>query len=294
MFQHLYSVRGTLSRIRSAYVGSRSAAYMLGLTLALLLAPPSQAADNIRFRYGLIEVTVTRQELENYAETGIAEGGLETVLSRLPAAIQDQLQPSLKAYYPIDPILANRFSYTASGEQLLTEAGELVQTASGLNGFQGLRGALTLAAAEPKGFNLLDFIERFPTDIRIDIGDTLEISERFGELLGQTQQVVGQLTAETAAIAATQPATDFTTLPDPRQLGDQDVTMQTLMIYDKGRDRTIPTDFYMPLSAQSNIPVIVVSNGLGAKRSRFNELATHLASYGFAVALIDHPGSDIF
>ncbi len=38
--------------------------------------------------------------------------------------------------------------------------------------------------------------------------------------------------------------------------------------------------------------MIVVSNGLGAKRDRFEELAQHLSSYGFGVVIPDHPGSD--
>ena len=36
----------------------------------------------------------------------------------------------------------------------------------------------------------------------------------------------------------------------------------------------------------------VVSNGLGTKGDRFVELANHLASHGFAVVILDHPGSD--
>ncbi len=277
MFQHLFSALKTTT---------------LGCATALLVALPSQAADNIRFRYGLFEVTVTRQELETYAETGTAEGGLKTVLSRLSPGIQSQLQTSLQARYPIDPILANRFSYTGSGVQLLTEAGNLVRTASGLNGFKGLRGALTLSASDPRGLTLLNFIEAFPTDIQINIGQALDLANGYGELLGQTQQIVEQLVVQTDAIAATESSTNFSTLPDPRALGGQEVAMQTLTLYDDRRDRTILTDFYTPISQDSDIPVIVVSNGLGAKRSRFNELGVHLASHGFAVALIDHPGSD--
>lgn len=296
MFQHLHTVLGTSQRPQSFLDRLRSYPWLktaaLGCVSSLLVALPAQAADNIRFRYGLFEVTVTRQELENYAETGEAEGGLKTVLSRLSPGIQAQLQTSLQARYPIDPILANRFSYTGSGVQLLTEAGNLVRTASGLNGFKGLRGALTLSASDPRGLTLLNFIEAFPTDIRIDIGQALDLANGYGVLLGQTQQVVEQLVAQTDAIATTNASANFSTLPDPRALGGQEVAMQTLTLVDEERDRTILTDFYTPVSEASDIPVIVVSNGLGAKRSRFNELGEHLASHGFAVALIDHPGSD--
>jgi predicted dienelactone hydrolase len=38
--------------------------------------------------------------------------------------------------------------------------------------------------------------------------------------------------------------------------------------------------------------VIVISHGLGSDRETFAYLATHLASYGFAVAVPEHPGSN--
>jgi len=40
------------------------------------------------------------------------------------------------------------------------------------------------------------------------------------------------------------------------------------------------------------VPVIVISHGLGSDSSNFEYLATHLASYGFAVVVPNHPGSD--
>ncbi len=210
--------------------------------------------------------------------------------------MQGQLQGALKANYDLDPVLANRFSYTRSGEQLLTEIGELIQTDSGLNGFKGLRAALTLAAADPEGITILKFLEAFPSDIRIDIGQALRLGGGFRSLLSETRQTVVQLTEETEAIAQTESPVDFSTLPDPRELGSRTVFMETLTLYDAARDRTIPVDLYTPnfisTDTEQSIPVVVISNGLGASRDRFKELANHLASNGFAVAMPDHSGSD--
>ena len=281
---------------RSAAILPRSGvAIAAGLSVSLLFSLPvsAEAAERIRFRYGLYELIVTRAELETFAETGEAEGGLETLLDQLGAELGGQLQGALQANYDLNPVLASRFAQTRSGEQLLTEAGELIQTESGLNGFKGLRAALVLAAAEPDGLTLLSFIEQFPTDIKIDIGQAQAIAKNFGRLLGQTQQAIGQLSAETAALAAAEPAVDFAGLPNPSEPGRLGAVAQTLTLYDEKRDRTIVTDVYVPEAAtDSELPVIVVSNGLGAKRDRFTELATHLASHGFAVAIPDHPGSD--
>ena len=297
MFQPFQSL-GILQKklpISSLFRSATIALSLSGLS-SLLIVANAKAAEQIQLRYGLVGITITRQELETFAETGDSSGGLETILSRLDADLQTQLQMALTANYDLDPVLANRFSYTRSGEQLLTEVGELIQTDSGLNGFKGLRAALTLAAAEPEGITILKFLEAFPSDIQIDIAQALRLGGRFRTLLSETQQRVAQLSEETAAVARTEPSVDFSTLPDPREQGNRLVLTETLTLYDAARDRTIPVDFYTPSFSSADdkrsLPIIVVSNGLGARRDRFTELAYHLASHGFAVALPDHPGSD--
>lgn len=280
----------------------------LGLTcISAIASPPAPAAEKINFHYGLYELTITRQELETFAATGTAEGGLRTLMSRLDDDLSDQLYDLLQAQYDLNPVLASRFGYTRSGEQLFAEIGDLIKTDAGLNGGQGLRGALVLAASEPDGLTLLNFIEQYPTDIRISIQKLLSTAKTLTELLSGTQQTLEQLIANTLEDANNEASVDFSALPDPRLPGEFSPLMETLSLYDAERDRTILVDVYRPtdaelsnsaiLSSSANaesdgIPVIVVSNGLGARRDRFADLAEHLASHGFAVALLDHPGSD--
>lgn len=276
-----------------SYVG----AIALAAASSLLIATPTEAAERIRFQLGLLGLSITRQELETFADTGELNGSLETVLSRLDSETRSQLQAVLQARYQVDAVRVNRFSYTQSGRQLLTEVGDLIQTESGQNGFYSLRAALTLAAADADGLTLLNFIRQFPTDIRVDVGQALAIARKLDTLLSQTQSAMADLAETTEAIATSEPATDFSALPDPRQPGTREVSMKTLTLYDGDRDRTLVVDVYTPVvepsrEAAQTLPVIVVSNGLGARRSRFDELAIHLASHGFAVAMPDHPGSD--
>ncbi len=44
--------------------------------------------------------------------------------------------------------------------------------------------------------------------------------------------------------------------------------------------------------ASPPFPLIVISHGIASDRSSFVYLAEHLASYGFAVAVLEHPGSN--
>ncbi|WP_418006544.1 alpha/beta hydrolase family protein [Nostoc piscinale] len=65
----------------------------------------------------------------------------------------------------------------------------------------------------------------------------------------------------------------------------------TLNYFDSARNRTLLTNIYLP-NLLTPAPVIVISHGLGTDSSNFQYLATHLASYGFAVVVPNHPGSD--
>jgi predicted dienelactone hydrolase len=66
---------------------------------------------------------------------------------------------------------------------------------------------------------------------------------------------------------------------------------QTLTLSDLERARQIPTDLYLPRSRTSH-PIVIISHGLGSDRLSFAYLAKHLASYGFAVVVPEHSGSN--
>jgi predicted dienelactone hydrolase len=77
-----------------------------------------------------------------------------------------------------------------------------------------------------------------------------------------------------------------------RQRGSFSYSKQSFTLNDLRRNRTFPVDLYLPTSSSGLAPVIVISHGLGSDRQTFAYLATHLASYGFAVAVPEHPGSN--
>jgi predicted dienelactone hydrolase len=273
-----------LSRIK------RIALLVTGL-LPLLLVENLLAADRIQFRYGLWSQSLAVRDLETFVATGDIHGSLSLVLSRLSPDQQQQLRDALQAQYDVDPVTVSRFSYTASGEQLLQEAGHLLQTPSGQNGWYGLRAALVLAADDPEGLTLMNLLRQLPTDIQIELTEIADLLGRFTRLIGDTQQTIDTLKQTTQAIAPTAPLPNLNHIADLQTLGSLRVSRQTLTLYDAERDRTLTTDLYLPNQAEP-APVIMVSNGLGARRDRFVELAEYLASHGFAVVIPDHPGSD--
>lgn len=78
------------------------------------------------------------------------------------------------------------------------------------------------------------------------------------------------------------------------QFGNFSISRRTTNLYDLKCDRAVPTDLYLPAAFnQSQVPVILISNGLGGHlRSRYTLLAQHLASQGFVVFIPDHVGSN--
>lgn len=254
-------------------------------------ALPGWTATQIYLRYGPLRFNIPVEAIANFGETG-ADSRLDVILGRLNANQRSQLQNTLKATYDVDLRMVSQFSYTRSGERLLKEVGRLIRTASGRNGAGSLRSAGILAAADPDGFSVLSFLRNLPVDMQIDVGQAIAFQRRLSGLLQRTAQVTNRVIDATQAIAQTE--TDLLqTLPpiDPRQPGSIAFQRQTLRLVDAQRHRPLTVDLYLP-EVDTPAPLIVVSNGLGARRDRFARLASHLASHGFAVAIPDHPGSD--
>ena len=192
-------------------------------------------------------------------------------------------------------VTLSQFLYSSLGEVLLQYAGELIQTDSRLSGFSALRSSIVLAAADEEGLTILNVLHHFPTrTVRVNGVRALQVVGAFTQLLHQTEQMVALIEEQSSREAATAPPVDFTQLPDLRQPGSLRWQAETLRLYDTSRDRRFEADLYSPQGQiDAPVPVVVISHGLGSDRVSFSDLAKHLASHGFAVAVLEHPGSDI-
>lgn len=275
----------------------------LGMATALLcgvgLAEPARAAEQIYISYGLLETSVSIESLNLFASKGIVRRDLATYTRYItPAQLQD-LQRLLSSRVVADEVAVAQFLYTPQGEVLLERLGEVVQTESRRSGFSAIRAALILAAAdETEGLTPLNVLDKFPlASIRLDVERSLEIAQQIETLIQQTNQAIATIEQQSALEAATAPVTDFSQLPDLRQPSTSTWLKQSLDLVDERRDRAFAADLYLPVSnrpqlLQSPVPLVVISHGLGSDRSSYAYLAEHLASYGFAVAVLEHPGSN--
>lgn len=276
----------------------------LGSTLLSLLATlgsahPAIAAEQIYISFGLLERTIFVDSLEEFARTGQVNSDLAEYLSFVNDEQLQQFQDFLLTRAEVSPVAVAQFLYTAQGETLLEQLGEIIRTESRQSGAIALRAALILAAADTEtGLTPLNVLRYFPLDdIRIDVERTLEITRELEQLINQTNQAIGLIEQQSALEAAEAPLVDFSQLPDLRQPGTFSWERRTLEIEDSMRKRTFRADLYLPLTVTGEPPpfpvsVIVISHGLGSDRNTYTYLAQHLASYGFAVAVPEHPGSN--
>ncbi len=289
----------------------------LGVVASTFSPKPVSSAEAIRFSAGLAEFTLPVESLETFAKTGEMDSKVR-FLGRVtgPEALA-HLRPLLQQRIHLDPIAISQFGYSTIGTALLTDLGQIVQTGSGRNGMLAMRSALILAANDPEGVSFLSLIRQFPTsNVKIRVEELLRLGESLQVLVAYRDAAVMAIAQQSAATAAAEPPIDFAQLPDLRQPGEFGVTRTELSLTSQSYasvltgepvERRFKVDVYLPsppATTASNAlpevlpspptpsPVVVLSHGLASQRIDLRFLAEHLASYGFAVVVPEHVGSD--
>ncbi|AFY32877.1 alpha/beta hydrolase [Calothrix sp. PCC 7507] len=272
-----------------------------GLLSTLMTATPGLGAERISFFYPPFgEFSLSVESLELFAKEGKIDSELEFYASRANPQQLAQLRDLLQQRFNVTPTLVSQVTYSPIGQQVLQRLGELVLTDSRRNGFYALRGSLILAAADPKGLTVVNLLRKFPGEnLRLNFTEGLRIVSDLSELLKKRDEVVGAVQKEAITEAANS-TVDFSQQPDLRSPGKFGWDKKSLTLDDSSRDRRLPVDIYLPKAKSATsgdtpsppFPLVVISHGIASDRYAFVYLAEHLASYGFAVAVLEHPGSN--
>lgn len=252
------------------------------------------AAERIYASYSALELSISVTTLENYAKTGVINEDLVAYQQYLPLQQLQELRQILLNRVKVSPVVVSQLLYTPQGELLLHRLAQVIIAKSPHPepGFDALRSALILASAESEGLTLLNVLRKYPSStIRLDVAQTLEIATELEKLVNQTHRAIAAVSIESKIEAATIKQPNLSQLPDLKVPGKFKSQKYTQKFFDSTRNRLLLTDVYIP-NVQNAAPVIVISHGLGLDSSNFQYLATHLASYGFAVIVPNHPGSD--
>jgi predicted dienelactone hydrolase len=286
-----------LHRYRGFPVWLRVALGLWTVPLALTAAPV-EAAERIYLSFGALEQSVAVESLATYARTGVVPEDLKPYSRYLSPEQMAQMRQILQTRVDLGPVAVSQFLYSSQGELLLHRLGEVIQTESSQSGFLALRSALILASQHHQGLTPLNTLRQFPLEtIRVDLKRSLLILSDLERSVNQTRSAISAIQEQAVQEAQDAPATNFTNLPDLRLRGPHTWRERTLKLIDPRRNRPVEADIYLPQTANRTPlptppPLIVISHGLGSNRKTFAYLAKQLASYGFAVAVPEHPGSN--
>lgn len=290
-------IRGVLVR------GALSAAIACGLVAVDMGRSRSVlSAEYLQIGIGLFSVSVPIDALETFAETGQVPEELDSYFDYLPDRAQSQFREVLQRQFEVSPVAVSQVTYSSIGEDFLNRLGKIVQTPSGLNGKKAIRAALILAAAEPEGFSVLKILESFPTTgIHIDVGELLDLQSEIASYFSYRDATLEAVRQQAEReIAAMDSSVNWDEVPDLTKRGRFNFGQTTLELQNEfsgisaESPRIFEVDLYIPQNVSARrLPFVVISHGLGSSREEFASMAAHLASYGFAVAVPEHPGSNI-
>ncbi len=193
----------------------------------------------------------------------------------------------LRARVPIDIVTLSRLLNTQIGTTILSNLSDAVVRKDEA-GVQALRAAFVLGATKPQGLSLLNFIAAYPSQrLEINVFQAFQVARSLNTSFWRTQQFMLAIAPELDS------RTPQISLPfDPSQTGTAQVQVLNLNWNDQQRDRDIPVDIYSSNATTAEKPVIVFTHGLGSVRHELRYLANHLASHGYVVAALEHPGSN--
>ncbi|MBD2742683.1 alpha/beta hydrolase [Coleofasciculus sp. FACHB-1120] len=249
--------------------------------------PSVQAAQTVVVRKGSSTESIAIADLRQLAETGTVPSSLRSFARNLSSQQRSQISSALRAKFEIDVLQMSRLLDTQIGRAI---ASSLASTTSRQDnvGVLDVRSGLVLGARAPEGLSLLSFIEAYPRQtLYIDLSQAFKVAENFNSAFWQTQWFMAEISPQ---LTVKRPQL---TLPfDPTLPGTATVQLLNLKLNDTQRRREIPVDVYWSEAASPAKPIVVLSHGLGSVRTDMRYLAEHLASYGYVVAALEHPGSN--
>jgi predicted dienelactone hydrolase len=269
---------------RNVIVGTIGA---IPLGMVSLHVTPAQAADTVVVRFGPLEDSFSVSDLRYIAEKGKVPENLSGYARRLQSAQRTQLLAALRTRIPLGVLGISNLLNNQIGTTILNDLASATPREDKA-GVQALRAALVLGAASPQGLSIISVIEAYPSQrLVIDLPQAFKVVGNLNTSFWQTQRFMAAIAPR---LAAQRPNIK---LPlDPTKPGSAQTQVLKLNFSDKQRQRNIFVDVYYSSATTADKPVVVFSHGLASIRTDMRYLAEHLASYGYPVVALEHPGSN--
>ncbi len=275
----------------------------LGILPTFLKPKPVLSAERITSFFGPLQISISVDSLETFAQEGKINSDLALITNRLDEETLVKFREILQQRFDLDPALIFRVTRIPMVERLLSQLGRAVQIDHNINGLYGIRSAVILSAADKtEGLTILNVLRRFPSqDIYLNLDFILQLLRELESVSNYRQVAIKEIIQQSAA-EATETTIDFSQLGDLRQPGPWEVKIEgmkfeieSLRSTDVGLSLSYPLDFdlYLPQGKSEPAPLIVIVQGFGSSRGNYAHVAKQLASYGYAVAAVEHIGSNL-
>jgi predicted dienelactone hydrolase len=254
-------------------------ALALGILSTLITSLPVKGAEKILLTFGPIRRSINVDSLAIFAKEGTINRDIAFYLGVLSPEQQTQFREVLLKRAEPNPAQLSRLFNSEIGEAMLTRIGNIVTIQGGRNGKFALRGAIVQAALDPVGgLTLLNVLQKLPVNMQIQGEQVLGLSQSIDWVVRATTAFTETMAtlSKQEALAQTPPV-DFSQLLDLRQPGPLGFQREVWNLTDK-RD-----DVRTGKVRDRNFYVVVY------KPQKWSEGKT----YGFVVALPQHPGSDL-
>jgi predicted dienelactone hydrolase len=262
----------------------------LRLILALLtgwcaLEQTAYGADRINLRLGVWQSQIAIADLEDFSKTGTLSPALQPYRSVLTPRVQQLLDYP----FPIDTQLGDRILRNIFHSPLSLEIYQSVVPMLPDSRLDYLEQAVT-TTLQNNHFSVLSILKAYPgKEITLNLSAALSFVLQFNHDYWQSRLLEPLLSRELLVNSSE----NLTWEVDPSQPAEGPVEKTSLILRDWERKRVIPVDLYTVPELIASGPLVVISHGFGSDRNYLSGLAYHLASNGFTVAAIEHPGSSL-
>ncbi|MEH1924002.1 alpha/beta hydrolase [Nostoc sp.] len=254
------------------------------------------AADTVIVRLGLFTESISLTELQKAAKTGELPESLQPYTKELSEQQRRFFLGALGMNIPMNIVTVDKLVNSRIGTTILNDFATALARRDKA-GVQALRAGLVLGSTAPQGLSILSFIAAYPSKrLEIDLPQAFLVAGSLNTAFWRTQQFMLALTrsglSSDIALQLDSKTPQIAFPFDPSQPGNAQVKILNLSLNDQKRDRQIPVDIYWSTAATADKPVIVLSHGFASVRTDLRYLAEHLASHGYVVAALEHPGSN--
>ena len=248
----------------------------------ILLPNKVVAAEKISFNFfPLGQFDIEIDDLEAFVNEGEISSELAYYLDRLPPEQVAKLPELLSTPLEFNPLSIAKFSNSTIGETVIKNFGKGIRSNPRLNGFLALRSAIIAATFDEEGLTVMNLLQQFPLEtIYVDL-KVIKSYVKQGEKILKNRETIEKL------FFTDSPNNNATKLEKGlSKPGKYSWNKQTLTYKNPRRDRLGYFDLYQPNKEQA--PLIVITHGLASNRQTFSYIGEHLATHGFAVAIVEH------